>query len=149
MTRQKKTRLFGLLASQRTIGRYGCISAALLAAVLTIGTAVTPVHGESGQVWIGPDGKPLPFKTNDEIEEFLLAARVVEMEEIPVGITDPRRALLEKDGIELNACYRDVDIHRRQEMLPGIGVRRNWRDCCKFECAAYELGKLLGLNNIP
>ena len=24
-----------------------------------------------------------------------------------------------------------------------------WRDCCLFECAAYQLGKLLGLRNIP
>ena len=147
MTRQEKRRLFRFLASQR----YGCISVAVLAVLLMTGAA-TPAHAGTSaenQVWIGPDGKPLPFRTNEEIEEFLLAAEIVEMEEIPVGITDPRKALLEKDSIQLSACYRDVDIYRRQETLPGIGVRRNWRDCCKFECAAYELGKLLGLNNIP
>lgn len=122
-----------------------------IAAVLPASVHAQAAAGTSSVEWVFLDatGKPLPFKTDDEIEEFLLTATIVEMEEIPVGITDPRKARLEKNGIQLYACFRDVDIHRRQETLPGIGIRRNWRDCCKFECAAYRLGKLLGLRNIP
>jgi hypothetical protein len=101
------------------------------------------------RIWIGPDGSPLPFRTYEEVEQFLLTAEVIDMEEIPVGVTDPRRALLEKDGIQARAIFRDVDIFERQISLPNKGVRRNWRDCCMFECAAYELAKMLGLKNIP
>ena len=101
------------------------------------------------RIWIGPSGDPLPFKTNAEIEEFLRTAKVVKIEEIPVGVTDPRKVWLEKDGVLAKACFRDVDIFEKKAVLPKKGVRKNWRDCCMFECAAYELAKLLGLNNIP
>jgi len=130
--------------------------AAVLLVLLTITVGVLlPATVQAGdgtsgdQVWIGPDGKPLPFKSNEELEEYLRTAEIVEMEEIPVGVTDPRKVLLEKDGIQARACYRDVDIFERQITLPNKGVRRNWRDCCLFECAAYELAKMLGLKNIP
>jgi hypothetical protein len=71
------------------------------------------------------------------------------MEEIPVGVTDPRKVWLKKDGIEAKACFRDVDISQRKAVLPNKGIRKNWRDCCLFEYAAYQLARLLGLNNIP
>jgi len=108
-----------------------------------------PDADSNTRIWIGPNGDQLPFKTNAEIEEFLRTANVVKVEEIPVGVTDPRKVWLEKDGIQAKACFRDVDISERKMVLPRKGVRKNWRDCCMFECAAYELAKLLGLNNIP
>jgi hypothetical protein len=103
----------------------------------------------ANRIWVGPDGGPLPFKSNLEIEEFLRTAMVVKMEEIPTGVTDPRKVWLEKAGIQIKACFRDVDLYERQLVLPRRGVRKHWRDCCMFEVAAYKLSKLLGLNNIP
>ena len=111
-------------------------------------TAV-PVAAPISRIWISPSGDPLPFTTNTELEEFLRTAEVVKMEEIPIGVTDPRMVWLKKDGIEAKACFRDVDISQRKAVLPNKGIRKNWRDCCLFECAAYQLAKLLGLNNIP
>jgi len=109
----------------------------------------SPATETGARTWIGPSGDPLPFTTNAEIENFLRTAKVVQMEEIPVGVTHPRKVWLEKEGIQAKACFRDVDIFQRKAVLPRKGVRKNWRDCCMFECAAYELAKLLGLNNIP
>ena len=111
--------------------------------------AAAPPAEEAVLVWIGPEGEPLPFRTNEEIEDFLRTAEVLEMEDISIGVNHPRRVLLEKNGIQAKACFRDVDIYERQAVLSKRGVRKHWRDCCMFECAAYELGKLLGLNNIP
>ena len=101
------------------------------------------------RVWIGSEGEPLPFEKDEEILDFLRTARVVEMEGIPTGVTRPRKVLLEKEGVRAYACFRDVDIRENKAVLPKIGIRRHWRDSHQFECAAYELARLLGLNNIP
>jgi hypothetical protein len=71
------------------------------------------------------------------------------MEGIPVGVTRPRKVLLEKEGVRAYACFRDVDIRKTKAVFPKRGIRRHWRDSHKFECAAYQLAKLLGLKNIP
>jgi len=130
--------------------------ALLVVGLFAFGTATSLPLGANrlasesiARTWIGPSGDRLPFKTNAEIEEFLRTAEVIEMEDIPVGVTHPRKVLLEKDGIRARACFRDVDIFQWKVVLPEKGMRWNWRDCCKFECAAYELSKLLGLDNIP
>jgi len=122
-----------------------------LGAVLLVafGMAVASDAASKPVVWMGPSGEPLPFKTYAEIEDFLRTAEIVEMEDIPVGVTHPRKVLLEKDGIQAKACFRDVDIFERKAILPNKGVKKNWRDCCMFEVAAYRLSNLLGLDNIP
>ena len=33
--------------------------------------------GEAGARWIGPDGEPLPFRGQAEVEEFLRTAKVI------------------------------------------------------------------------
>lgn len=99
---------------------------------------------------MGPDGNPLPFKNHDEVKDFLRTAQVIKIEEIAVGVTKPRKVLLEKGGIQVNACFKTVDIHKDKTILflPEPNRRLHWRDCCKFECAAYELSRMLGLNNV-
>lgn len=103
----------------------------------------------SSHRWIGSDGKPLPLQSGEEILEFLRTAEVVKWEDIPEGVTRPRKVLLEKDGVRANAIFRDVEIYRREWTDPNVGPRRNFRDSCVYECAAYQLGRLLGMNNIP
>jgi len=39
--------------------------------------------------------------------------------------------------------------YKKKAVLPKTGIRKNWRDSCQFECAAYALAKLLGLHNVP
>ena len=102
------------------------------------------------QVWMGPDGESLPFKNHEEIEAFLRTAEIIKIEAIPVGVTKPRKILLEKDGVQANSCFKTVDIHKDKTILflPEPNRRLHWRDCCKFECAAYELSRMLGLDNV-
>jgi hypothetical protein len=103
----------------------------------------------TGTVWKGPGGEVLPFDSYQEIEGFLLKAAVVHMEEIPEGVTDPKKVLLEKDGVQARAIFRDVDISKARG--PGMGGkgRLNFRDFCLFEVAAYQLAQMLGLDNVP
>ena len=103
----------------------------------------------SSHRWIGSDGKPLPFQTDEKIIDFLLTAEVVKAEKIPVGVTKPQKLYLEKDGVKAAASFRDVDIHKKRWNDPNAGPRVDFRDSCVYECAAYRLNRLLGLNNIP
>ncbi len=87
-----------------------------------------------GRVWLGPDGNPLPFKADEEVMEFMRTARVVSMREIGEGITRPEVVMLEKEGIQMRAHFQSH-----------LGSR----DSYLFNIAAYKLGAMLGLGNIP
>lgn len=102
----------------------------------------------TAHVWLDPDGKPLPFKTDEEVMEFLRTAKIVSIKDIPVGVARPRKALLEKDGIRANAKFSS--IHEQKDRVELAGRREfDFRDDAIFDCAAQELGKLLGMDNLP
>jgi hypothetical protein len=99
-------------------------------------------------VWLGPGNDPLPFDSCSEIEEFLRTADVISMEVLDTGITKPKKVLLEKDGIKMKAVFRTVDVYRRKWRSKN-GIKMSFYERFIFEPAAYELGKLLGVTNIP
>jgi hypothetical protein len=70
----------------------------------------------------------------EELEYFLREAKVTERKEIGTGITKPEKLTLELDGVIRHAVFKKVD--KRHD---------SWR----FEVAAYELDKLLGLGMVP
>ena len=121
--------------------------AGFLAVALVAQTPEPPVWPVS-PVWNDVNGKPVPFTTDDEILDFLRTARVVSETPIGVGINESNKLLLEKDGVEINAIFRDVEIERRQATI-GERVHQIFRDSYRYECAAYQLSRLLGLNNVP
>ncbi|MFQ5818087.1 MAG: hypothetical protein ACE5H2_09075, partial [Terriglobia bacterium] len=103
----------------------------------------------SAQVWLDPDGKPLPFTSDAEVLEFLRTARVVRMRELGRGITRPYRVLLEKDGLRMHAIFHDVNQEKSVVTLQRTGTQIGFRDTYKFQVAGYELGRLLGLDSVP
>jgi hypothetical protein len=74
-----------------------------------------------------------------EIEDYIKSAQVVEMEELKVGVTRPRRAKLAPGG--------PVDYIAWKVVPPGRPA--GFWESYKSEIAAYELDKLLGLNMVP
>lgn len=100
-------------------------------------------------VWIGLEGKPLPWKSREEVLEYLQTADIKKLEKIPTGVTKPRKAFLEKDGVQAMAIFRDVNIQKDRWVDPNAGPRIDFRDSCVYECAAYWLSLLLGMDNIP
>ena len=101
------------------------------------------------RVWEGPDGKPLPFKGPEEILEFLRTAADLEWKSIGEGITGASRLLLEKDGVRMYAIFRDVQVYKRVMELADGTTAISFRDDAIFECAAFELSRLLGLYIVP
>ncbi len=100
-------------------------------------------------VWAGLDGKPLPFTSHEEIKEFLRTAKVVSKHDVDVGVTNPWRLVLERDGVKAQGIFRHVNLYKERWVDPKRGARLRWRDYCVYECAAYELSRLLGLDFIP
>lgn len=119
-----------------------------LAGFLAVALVAQAPKAPEWPVWTDVDGEAVPFQADDEILEFLRTARVVSETPIGVGINESRKLRLEKDGLAIHAIFREVEIERRHAKI-GKRVHQIFRDSFRYECAAYELSRLLGLNNVP
>jgi hypothetical protein len=84
----------------------------------------------SAKIWEGREA---------EFEQFLRTAPVVKVEEVPIGVTKPRRAYVEGGGLCESFAWK---------VLPP-GIHKGFWDSYKSEIAAYELDKLLRLGMVP
>ncbi len=121
----------------------------LASALVSVGLAAQP-HAAQPQAgrWRGPDGDFLPFSTESEIVDFLRKAEVVKKKEIPQGINKPLKVRLRRDDVEANAIFRIVNV-RRARHSSGGEVYLDFHDSYAYECAAFELSLLLGIDNVP
>ncbi len=96
--------------------------------------------------WLGAaQVQPL---TIEQKETFLREGKVTRTRGTSRGITGVRRATLEKDGFTHDASLQTID--ESKAIFQGSqGTEINFRDTYKFNLAAYRLGQLLGLDNIP
>ena len=92
--------------------------------------AATAVLAQTPLPWVG---------RGEEMETHLRRADVVELEEIGVGVTQPRRASLTPDQPFGRLVWKPL--------RPGF--RRGHYESYKSEIAAYELDKLLDLQMVP
>jgi hypothetical protein len=74
-----------------------------------------------------------------EFEEFLRTAPIERFEDVPVGVTRPKRGYLKGDGLAASIAWK---------VLPPGRPNGYW-ESYKSEIAAYELDKFLGLNMVP
>ena len=122
----------------RTVRSPLCRVAFALACLL--GT-LSAAGAEDTHTWMGPEG-PLPFRTAEEIIEFLKEADVVGQRQLSSGSTNPWRLDLERDGVRARAIFRYIDQAMGREL-------RKIQDHYRHEVAAYEIDRLLGLNLVP
>lgn len=111
--------------------------------------APQPAPADTRRIWLARDGTSLPFDSDEEALEFLSTAKVVDQEAIPVGITRPRRVVLEKDGVTARAIFRYVHQDEKNVRLAGGTFVPHLLDSYKCEVAAYELARILDLTNLP
>ena len=131
----------------KLVHRFSRNSIGLLVVLLAGSLSAAQTSNSLG--WLDPDGKPLPFQSYVEVEEFLRTAEIVSRERVDEGLNRFQRVLLEKDGIRMHAIFRDVHVERSQMPLSDGKISFFFRDDAIFECAAYELAKLLGLDTVP
>ena len=109
------------------------LAGAPLAAVAQPPAAATqPAATESStaNIW---DGR------NAEFEEFIRATPFTRIEEVPIGVTRPKRGYFEPGGLVASAAWK---------VLPPGRPAGYW-ESYKSEIAAYELDKLLALGMVP
>jgi hypothetical protein len=105
-----------------------------------------------GYLWRDVDGDPLPFQSDEEIEEFLRTATVESMGKIPVGVTAPKKAVLAGNGVRVHTVFKDIE-RIESNVKRDLGGRRydirEWRDSHIYDVAAYHVDRLLGLDRVP
>lgn len=99
-------------------------------------------------VWLDANGEPLPFQGEEAIEEFLRTATITDEESIGKGVNRSVRVTLVKEGVRAHAIFREVDRRERSIAIGGDHYLF-FADSYLFECAAYELGKLIDMPLVP
>jgi hypothetical protein len=99
-----------------------------LPAVSTVKAAAETTS--SLRTWLGREA---------EIEEYIRTAPIVRIEEVPIGVTKPKRVFFAPGGPVESIAWK---------VLPP-GIHRGFWDSYKGDIAAYELDKLLGMGLVP
>ena len=86
--------------------------------------------------------------TNDQIEQFLKEARIVNTKKLSMGVTNSSKAFLDDGSVQHEAHVQTIDEHKQKFESPR-GTEINFRDSYKYNVAAYELAKMLDLNMVP
>jgi hypothetical protein len=74
-----------------------------------------------------------------EFEDFLRSAKLDHMEDVPIGVTKPKRWFFAPGGPIRSAAWK--------QLAPGR--QKGYWESYKAEIAAYQLDKLLGMNMVP
>ncbi len=98
---------------------------------------------------VGPDGELLPFTSEEHVLEFLRSAEISDPEELDVGVTRPIKVVLQLGAVRTHGIFRAVDERHARARWASQRGELFFRDRGLFECAAYELARLLGLDHIP
>lgn len=102
----------------------------LIVALLLAGAVQEATAPVSSNIWAGREA---------EFEAFLTTAEVVKVEEVPIGVTKPKRAYVAAGGLCESFAWK---------ALPP-GIHKGFWDSYKSEIAAYELDKHLRLGMVP
>ncbi len=88
--------------------------------------------------------------TDEEMEDLLLNAEIIAVEDIGTGITKPWRVTLKKEGGEEYAAFKYEDSQPRLQFAPRWNSRRyNESDRYQYDMAAYRLDRLIDLQMVP
>jgi hypothetical protein len=93
-------------------------------------------------------GRQGPKLSEEQIKEFLRTAKVIASKHTSDGITSPYRLTLTDGSITHDAGFNYVDISKARETFADGHTELNFKDCYKYDIAACELAKLLGLGDM-
>lgn len=85
-----------------------------------------------------------------ELEEFMLTAPTVNVEDIGTGVTKPKRVTQERNGITNDAVFKYEDTAPGLESAKRYNSRKhNDADRYVYDVAAYKLDRMLGWEMVP
>ena len=89
-----------------------------------------------------------PNLTEEQMKEFLLRARVTASRRASVGITIPWRLTLSDGTLTHDALFQSVNERKPSLQLADGRTEFNFVDSYRYNIAAYELSKLLGISDV-
>jgi hypothetical protein len=89
-----------------------------------------------------------PALTAEQMENFLLNARIVRTRRAGDGITNSLRVTLSDGTLTHDAHVQSVDEAKPIFETPK-GVELNFKDAYRYNIAGYRLARLLGMTNVP
>lgn len=89
-----------------------------------------------------------PALTKDQMKQFLLTAKVIKSGPAHKGITNTLRLTLTDGTITHDAHFQPVDEHAATKEMASGRMEMNFVDSYKYNIAAYELSRLLGLDHM-
>ena len=112
-------------------------------AVLVVLLAGIPVvaHAQAPSATVAPaEGSAKTWEGREaQFEEFIRTAPFARFEDVPIGVTKPKRAYFEPGGLVASVAWK---------VLPPGRPSGYW-ESYRSEIAAYELDKMLGLGMVP
>jgi hypothetical protein len=94
-----------------------------------------------------PDVRPA-VRSDADIEQFLLHAKVIKTRGAGKGVTASIRATMTDGVLTHDAHIQTIDESKR-EFRGTQGTELNFRDSWAFNVAAYRINRLIGLNLVP
>src|SRR5215510_16373131 len=81
-----------------------------------------------------------PSFQGTSVEEFLKKAKITGMKDISEGVTLPKKATLELDGVKMYGVFKTIDEYAKAKQLDR-GIELEFQDSWRTEVAAYEMDK--------
>ena len=92
---------------------------------------------------------PVAVLTDEDIEQFLLNAKVLKTISFSKGATKARRVSMSDGRMTHDAQIQDVNIEKAIFEVGPKHTEINFKDLFRYNVAAYRLSRLLGLTNVP
>lgn len=89
-----------------------------------------------------------PNLTEEQKEQFLLSAKVVNSKQLGKGITHPWRLTLSDGQLTHDAAFQAVDEHKSSMTFANGRTELNFVDSYRYDIAAYRLAKLVGMDDM-
>lgn len=141
----------------------GLLGPALLAALFALGAfaaKAAPADEQSAEVAAAVSAQTTPASvthtaaetvrqllSEEEFREFLRKAKVVASKQTSKGVTAPFKVTLSDGERTIQACFQSVNEYKHRADFPSR-VEFNFQDSYRFNIAAYELAKLIGLGEM-
>lgn len=119
--------------------------------IAVLGLGAWPIRAEVDRpIFLDKDSRPLPIQEEGELLTFLRTARVVGSEPVGEGITEALRLDLEQQDIRARAIFHHIQVEETEiRRMPNGRTRGFRRDHYTSQIAAYEIGRMLQVHNIP
>lgn len=121
-----------MTARIRILGVFALLSFVALPAADAFAQAAasSPAPATCSISWVGREA---------QLEDLMRTAKILKMEDVPIGVTKPRRAVFEGGETRVRAAWKPL----RPAYYKGF------RESYKAEIAAYQLDRMLGMNMVP